>query len=153
QVAHLGKPPSTWLTWLPNFAGRWLGRIAPRMRTFHQRPAQQGTKSSGQGLLYRLRAVLLAWDRRALARRLPQQSERGWLIVCDRSPTACVGAPDSARLHTSETAPRQSRLHQFLANLENRLYRNIPDPDVVIRLNAPLALTLDRNREREKPGK
>jgi thymidylate kinase len=153
QTAHLGKPPSTWLTWLPHLAGGLLGKLMPRMRTFHQRPTQAGAKSSGQGLLYRIRAVLLAWDRRALARRLARQAQQGWLVICDRYPTACVGAPDSARLMAPENEPGLSWLKASLARLENRLYRGIPDPGIVIRLSAPLALTIDRNRERDKPGK
>jgi thymidylate kinase len=153
EVAHLGKPPSTWLTWLPNVVGKLLGRVAPRMRTFHQRPAQAGTNARGQGLLYRLRAVLLAWDRRALALRLARKAEQGWLIICDRYPTACVGAPDSARLRAPEAEPKLPWLRAALARLENRLYRDIPDPDIVIRLSAPLGLTIDRNRERDKTGK
>ena len=153
EVAHLGKPPSTWLTWLPNVVGRLLGRLAPRLRTFHQRPAQAGDKSSGQGLLYRIRAVLLAWDRRALAARLARKKAQGWLIVCDRYPTACVGAPDSARLRSPQMEPSKSWLHALLARMENRLYRDIADPDIVVRLSAPLELALNRNRERIKAGK
>jgi O-antigen/teichoic acid export membrane protein/thymidylate kinase/energy-coupling factor transporter ATP-binding protein EcfA2 len=152
-VAHLGKPPSTYLTLLPNFAGRLLGRVAPRLRTFHQRPAPAGTKGRGQGLLYRLRAVLLAWDRRALALRLARKAQRGWLVICDRYPTACVGAPDSARLRMPEPERGLSWLHTWVARIESRLYRDIPEPAIVLRLNAPLALTVDRNRQRDKPGK
>jgi hypothetical protein len=44
-------------------------------------------------------------------------------------------------------------LHALLARLENRLYRDIPQPSFVIRLQTPLQLALDRNRERDKPGK
>jgi len=152
-VAHLGKPPSTWITWLPNGAGRLLGRVAPSLRTFHQRPASAGAKSTGHGFLYRFRAVLLAWDRRALARRLARKAEQGWLVLCDRYPSACVGAPDSARLQTPEAEPGLPWLHTALARLERRLYRDIPDPDIVVRLSAPLALAMNRNRQRDKPGK
>ena len=95
HVAHLGKPPSTWLTLLPNRAGRLLGKIAPQMRTFHQAARKDGKVSSKRSLLYCIRAVLLAYDRRALAVRLAHKAEQGWTIVCDRYPTAVVGAPDT----------------------------------------------------------
>jgi PST family polysaccharide transporter len=153
QAAHLGKPPATWLTWLPNRAGRLLGLVAPSMRTFHQSPKRAGVSSKGQGLLYRLRAVLLAWDRRALAIRLAHKAAQGWIIVCDRYPTDVVGAPDSARLKAPEEEAGLTWLHAFLARLESRLYRGIPYPDVVIQLRAPLGVALERNRERIKPGK
>ena len=155
QVAHLGKPPSTWLTWIPNVAGRMVGRLAPKLRTVHQ-PAPAATlthASPRRGLLYRLRAVLLAFDRRALAVRLARQAERGWIVVCDRYPTAVVGAPDSARLAAPGAEPGVSWLNAFLARLEQRLYRAIPCPNLVVRLSAPVAVALDRNRDRQKAGK
>jgi O-antigen/teichoic acid export membrane protein len=153
KTVHLGKPPSTWLTLLPNNAGWLLGRVAPKLRTFHQRPAKAGTKSRGQGLLYHVRAVLLAWDRRALALRVARLTAKGWLVISDRYPTACVGAPDSARLHTSATEPGKSRFRDLLSRLENRLYSDISDPGIVVRLKAPLDLSLNRNRTRQKEGK
>lgn len=156
-TAHLGKPPSTWLTWLPNTSGRLLGRIAPALRTFHQRyvttpePGQAPPRSPG--LLFRIRAVLLAWDRRAHALRLADQAAKGKIVVCDRYPTACVGAPDSARLPQPQDDPRANWLGKLLARLENRLYRDIPPPDVVVCLKTSLQAALDRNRQRDKPGK
>jgi PST family polysaccharide transporter len=153
QSAHLGKPPSTWLTLVPNLLLRLLRVLAPRLRTSRQDVAADEGKGGSQGLLYRLRAVLLAWDRRALALRLSRKAERGWLIVCDRYPSPVIGAPDSARVKAPEDEPRQSSLRSFLARLENRLYRTIPPPDIVLRLIAPVNVAVTRNEERQKPGK
>jgi thymidylate kinase len=153
HVAHLGKPPSTWLTWLPNFAGRQLGRLAPQLRTSQQPAGRDGSGCERRRFLYRLRAVLLACDRRALAIRLARKAAQGWIVVCDRYPSAVVGAPDSARLKPPEEEAGLPWLHAFLARLENRLYREIPLPQVVIRLNAPVSVAIDRNRERQKPCK
>ena len=41
----------------------------------------------------------------------------------------------------------------WLARLENRLYRDVPPPDVVFRLTAPVTVAIDRNRDRQKAGK
>jgi PST family polysaccharide transporter len=153
RIAHLGKPPSTWITWLPNFIGRFLGRLAPSLRPSRLQSTSVAGKASSYGLLYRLNAVLLAWDRRTLALRLARKAQQGWLVLCDRYPTACVGAADSARLREPDAERRMSWLHVCLAHLESRLYRDIPEPGIVLRLNAPLALAIDRNRQRDKPGK
>lgn len=153
HVAHLGKPPSTCLTWLPNLGRRLLCRLAPNLRTVHQPAGTEREDTHRRGLLYRLRAVLLAWDRRALAFRLARKAAQGWIVVCDRYPSAVVGAPDSARLRIPEEGNGLNWLHAFLARFENRLYREIPLPGVVIRLSTPVRVALDRNRERQKRGK
>jgi PST family polysaccharide transporter len=153
RTAHLGKPPSTWLTLLPNLLVRLLRVVAPALRTSRKEAAGEEPKAGGQGLLYRLRAVMLAWDRRALALRLARKAARGWVVVCDRYPSAVVGAPDGARLKAPEDDPGQGWLRRWLARLENRLYRTIADPAVVVRLSAPLAVAIDRNKERIKAGK
>ena len=41
----------------------------------------------------------------------------------------------------------------WLARLERRLYRQIPPPDIVLRLKVSIETAQERNRERFKPGK
>jgi O-antigen/teichoic acid export membrane protein/thymidylate kinase len=151
RTAHLGKPPATWLTVLPNLGWNVLCRAVPRLRG-KQHTVAERTLSRKPGLLYSLRAVLLAWDRRALALRLSRLARRGWLIVCDRYPSAGVGAADGARLAAPEETG-QTGVGAWLARLENRLYREIPQPDMILRLSAPVAVAVDRNKERQKAGK
>jgi PST family polysaccharide transporter len=153
KSAHLGKPPPTWLTLVPSVAWALLRHMAPRLRAGH-RPADEPRSAGGSwGLLARLKAVALAWDRRALATRLARQAARGWLVVCDRYPSAVVGAADSARLTVNEALIGKGRLGARLARLEQRLYLGVPAPDLVIRLTAPLAVALRRNQARQKAGK
>jgi PST family polysaccharide transporter len=154
ETAHLGKPPSAWLTLLPNLLLRLLRVATPSLRvTRADVLTATDDKPRRRGLLYRLRAVILAWDRRALAIRLARRADRGWLVVCDRYPTPTVGAPDSARLLDAADDGCTSRLGAWLARLEIRLYREVPPPDIVIRLNAPLDVAVDRNEVRQKAGK
>jgi hypothetical protein len=156
KQAHLGKPPSTWLTLLPNLAGRLLGRLVPRLRRRGAsfQPADCETNGAARvGVLHRVRAVLLAWDRRALARRLARQAARGWIVVCDRYPSAQVGAADGARLGVRKEKEGRGSLGAWLARVENALYQQVPPPAVVIRLTVPLATAILRNRERFKVDK
>jgi thymidylate kinase len=148
---HLGKPSSAWLTWLPNLGRRLVAWAAPHLRM----SARQGTSTGGAGsagLLYRLRMVMLAWDRRALATRLYRKAANGSIVLCDRYPSAEVGAIDGASLEPPSTGVRGG-LRGYLARLENRLYRQIPPPDIVIRVVAPAAVAVERNRHRHEPGK
>jgi PST family polysaccharide transporter len=152
QNAHLGKPPSAWLTWPANVAMRVMRVVTPQLRTTREDTMRDGeAKTRGRGLMYSLRAVMLAWDRRALAQRLARQATRGWMIVCDRYPSPVVGSPDGARLAQPEAGARG--LRAWLARLEQRLYRDVPAPDIVVRLSAPLNVAIDRNRDRVKAGK
>jgi hypothetical protein len=152
RAAHLGKPPSTWLTLLPNLAKTVLKRLAPGLRAKVRPAGGAGDGPSRPGLLRAVRAVLLAWDRAALARRLARQAARGWLVVCDRYPSALVGAADSARLPLPG-GEGQGGLVACLARLEQALYRRVPPPALLVRLTAPLAVAVERNRERYKVDK
>jgi hypothetical protein len=149
ERAHLGKPPPTLLTLLPNVARRLLGRLVPRLRAEQGPSSRSDEEGRGRtGLLHRARAVLLAWDRLALARRLARKAARGWLVVCDRYPSAQPGAADSVRFAVPEPGERGPAA--WLAALENRFYRQVPAPTVILRLTVPLPVAIQRNRERFK---
>jgi hypothetical protein len=151
KTAHLGRPPATWLTVLPNLGWNLLHLVRPHLRQKEQ-TAPEWIGARKVGIIYSLRAVLLAWDRRTLALHQSRLARRGWLIVCDRYPSPTIGAADSARLAAPEETGQRG-LCAWLARLENRLYRDIPAPDVLVRLSAPVAVVLDRNKERQKAGK
>jgi len=91
--------------------------------------------------------VALAWDRHRLSRRVCRAAARGEIVVCDRYPASSTGAPDGPRL---VEGGGRGTIQGFLARLEGRLYRNIPPPDLVLRLMAPIDTAKRRNRGREK---
>jgi thymidylate kinase len=149
--AHLGKPPSTWLSFLPNLALPLLREAAPGHRVGRVKHDASRRDTRSVSLLYALRAVLLAWDRRALAAKLRRKVANGSLVICDRYPSAVVGAMDSARLKIlSDSRDTRNKLLNRLARLENRIYRQVPPPDVVIRLTVPVEVAMARNQERQK---
>ncbi len=138
RSAHLGKPPSTWRTFLPNLAGR-LVRFFFGGGQQSAAPASGEKKVSAPGLLFKIRAVLLAWDRLAYATALGRQSANGCLVICDRYPSPIVGAMDSARLGPDSG---------FWGRLEHALYQRIPPPDILVQLHSPVEVALERNRQR-----
>lgn len=149
---HLGKPPATWLTFLPNFAVPFLRAIAPAHRTSGA-GGSAGRRSASPSLLYSIRSALDAWDRLALARRVRRQAAGGTIVICDRYPSTMVGAMDSARLQPPAGSGLRRMILAYLAQIEHDLYRQIPPPDVVIRLTVPVDIAVERNRERQKKGK
>ncbi|MCC9078674.1 hypothetical protein FKZ61_021490 [Litorilinea aerophila] len=153
---HAGKPRPTLLTALPGLLVPALRRLLPTQRSTrveaHEEAAraEASTGATGFPLLYGLRAVLLAYERRALLTRAYSQAANGTVVLCDRYPSLQAGAPDSPQL-THRLPPGQAAsLRGWLARLEARLYREIPPPDLVIYLSAPLEVTVARNARRGK---
>jgi thymidylate kinase len=141
RVVHAGKPPASLLTAPLNLALRLLRR-GRGSRGEGLSPNGSGRKG---GLLYALRAVALAYDRRSLLRRAWQAAAKGDIVLVDRYPTATPGLMDSPRL---AERPGDGRLYRCLVRLERELYAQIPPPDVVLRLQVSVETALQRNRAR-----
>jgi thymidylate kinase len=152
---HAGKPPSTALTALPNLLLPALRSLLPGQRSTRvstQRASEREERGANEPfpLLYGLRSVLLAHDRHALLTRAFASSANGAIVLSDRYPSVESGALDGAQLGSADGAASGGSVRRWLAALEERLYREIPPPDLVIYLTAPLDVTLERNRSRGK---
>ncbi|MEZ4662555.1 MAG: hypothetical protein R2911_33810 [Caldilineaceae bacterium] len=162
ETVHLGKPPTAWVTAPINLALGLLRRTGSgdeekSSQRADEKYAQNADESAlvlhkfkgAASLPYALRSVALAWDRRRLAMRCRRQAAAGALIVCDRYPSSTSGAMDSPRLAPATGRKgAAARLYNWLAELEQAIYRQIPPPDIVLRLHVPLETALKRNRER-----
>ncbi|HLF28450.1 MAG TPA: hypothetical protein VJG32_19120 [Anaerolineae bacterium] len=157
NVIHTGKPPSSWLTTPVNLVLPLVRRLTSSRREKH---LESQTASSGSepawhefkglsSLPYALRAVTLAWDRQRLILKARRLAAEGEIIVCDRYPSRITGAMDSPRL---VEAPLKrglvATIYNRLTRLEERLYRQIPPPDIVLKLKVSLATAKRRNRDR-----
>jgi thymidylate kinase len=151
---HAGKPPPTLLTVAPNLFLPALRALVPTQRSTcidaAQAEPEQGESLDLPPMLFAVRAVLLAHDRRALLGRAHAESAHGTLVLCDRYPSTCIGAPDSPQLARWAAATTGHPFLGWLVRAETRLYRRIPPADVVFHLEAPLDVTLQRNRDRAK---
>jgi len=149
---HAGKPRATLLTILPNLLLPALRSLFPGSRStsleaqyvYEQTPE---VPRRSYPLIFAIRSVLLAYDRRSLLVRAFKQAANGTIILCDRYPSKQDGAPDSPQL---PAFTGRSWIRRKLAALEARLYREIPSPDLVIYLSASLDVTLARNAARGK---
>lgn len=152
-TVHVGKPPGTALTALPNLLLPLLRSLAPAQRSTHvdARRVEHGDEGpSLPPLLFSVRAVLLAHDRRRLLRRAHAAAARGTVVLCDRYPSSVTGAPDSPQLARWRGATGGHPLRSWLVRTETRMYDDIEAADVVFHLWAPLEVTLQRNRDRDK---
>jgi len=159
-AVHFGKPPAT----LASFPSRLLlplaRKLAPRARTtevalVHPSGASERLPSlSGPSyLLFAIRSVLIAWDRRALARRTSRVAGSGALVLTDRYPCTTPGRADGPRLAGDSREGLARGLGGWLIRQESLLYASVPPPDTVVRLQVPLETAVSRNRIRVKDRK
>lgn len=146
---HLGKPPSTWVSTLPNLTLPLMRNVAANDRV--SQVANHPDKADRPiSVVFAIRSALVAWDRYQLALKIRRQAVNGTLVICDRYPSTIVGAMDSARLKEPEEGGVKNKIIRYLANLEHRFYKQIPPADIVIRLNVPVDVAMERNQNRQK---
>ena len=143
-----GTPPSTVWTFLPDLLLPLLRRLLPRYRPSRVVAASEHAARERVGrlglLTFGLRSVMVAFSRERLISRGFRWSSNGTFVLSDRYPTTEVGAVDSARLDAKRLSRQMSPL-RWLARLENRIYRRIPPPEIILRLSVPLEVALERN--------
>jgi thymidylate kinase len=158
NTVHAGKPPSTLLTVPINFLLALHRRLRRRSRSARKlekdsssNAAVVHTEQKGlNSLIYAIRAVCLAWDRRTLLWKVRRASANGEIVVCDRYPTNATGMMDSPRSLVDLTQKGLvSSIYNWLARMERSLYRQIPPPDIVLRLKVSLETAKKRNAARE----
>ena len=150
---HAGKPPATALTFVPHVLLPSLRRLLPEQRTTRVEAEylQESVPSPRRfPLVFGLRSVMLAYERKLLLTRAFARSSNGTIVLCDRYPSSRSGAPDSPQLGHLPAPDAKMSFRRWLKVLEARLYRDIPRPDLVIYLTAPLDVTLARNAARAK---
>jgi thymidylate kinase len=151
---HAGKPPSTAISAIPNLLLPTLRSLLPGSRStrvemdYAPNNPKEGKRT--YPLLFAVRSVLLAYDRRVLLARAFGRAANGEIVLCDRYPSLMSGAPDSPQLRRLTDQRSGFPVRRFLARFEERLYREIPPADLIIYLNVPLEVALSRNRSRSK---
>jgi thymidylate kinase len=157
NTVHAGKPPSTLVTIPVNFLlalhrrlrgkSRSAGKLEESSSNGSAVPAKRININS---LIYAIRAVCLAWDRRTLLWKVRLASANGEIVVCDRYPTNATGMMDSPRLLEDSTQQGLlSSIYNGLARTERSLYRQIPPPDLVLRLKVSFETAKKRNAARD----
>ncbi len=150
---HVGKPKSTPVTFLPNIFLPAFRALFPGSRTTQiaaEKAEPAAAPPKGYPFLFTLRSALLANDRQALIARAYRQAAAGKIILCDRYPSVKNGYPDSPQLAELVHNPNADPLRRKLARFEADRYKEIPTPDLIIYLSAPLEIAVERNATRSK---
>jgi len=146
---HVGKPPSSFISFLPNLFLPFLRKALPQSRTSEIESRHKRRTS----LLFIMRCVMIAFDRRKLILKAYRQVSRGAMVICDRYPSCTIGAMDSPRLNVDQSSNYGFSLKKMLAEIERKIYKSIPFADIVIKLTVPVDIAVRRNKGRIKEGK
>lgn len=150
---HVGKPPATWLTLAPGLMIPLARKLLPGQRSgAYERTDVDRSAPKRYSLIHVLRMTMLAYDRRALLRRCWRDAASGRIVMTDRYPSLTVGAMDSCRFSEDDITNSNSMLARWLMRQERALCRNLPQPDLILRLEADIGTTLQRDALRIKPG-
>lgn len=142
HTAHLGWPPPTHLSGPLRITVRLLRKVLAFLKGHRSAIGNEAAFPRIQSLLH----LLTSWERRALARTCQRLSRNGAIVITDRYPGIKPGSSSGL-----SPQPASSRIGQLFHRCERAIYRSVPEPDVVIRIRAPLEVCLQRNRERPEP--
>ena len=143
---HFGKPPATLISF-PIRLLIWLSRVLnPKSGS-----KRISLKSNGHhaSLFYAFRQVVLAYERYHLSRKIWRKASYGSIVICDRYKSESIGVMDSCRLSIDNF----TGLKRMLAKLENKFYRLIHEPDLMLNLTVPIEVAVLRNEKRIKQSK
>lgn len=143
---HLGRPSSTFLSiFFKPFI--FLYTKIKRKRNI---PSEQILPQGKVSVIYAIRSVLLAYDRKIQADKAFKLSSKGFIVICDRYPGMTIGKMDSPRIYKDSN---RSSLYNFLQITEFNLYKKIRLADQIFHLKAPVEIAVERNNSRIKSDK
>ena len=148
---HLGKPPATWVSFLPRLLLPAFRRVRPneRLRAYEEPNRRAERRYSTMFVIGKL---LVAWDRRRLLNRTMRAVSSGTIVLSDRCPVTNTTGVDGSAFDDLAVARAQSRFTRWLMERERAIYRTFPKPRLVLKLNVPIETALRRDLTRRKPG-
>jgi thymidylate kinase len=132
---HLGKPAWSWATHVVSVALK--ARSISLIMLGRERRSETATTAA------KLRALAIARDRYRAYARAARTSLGGSLVICDRFPLAQLTLMDAPRIERAlEGSP--GRLAAAMSRLEQRYYRRLAPPDVLIVLRVDPEIAVRR---------
>jgi thymidylate kinase len=137
---HLGRPPRSGLTLVIDPLLKLVLGFALLRRRASRRASVDSALRSRALALY---AVATARDRYLAYRRARRLSGNGTLVICDRFPLPQLALMDAPQVPRITRANGRSWLDRSLASREQRYYRALTPPDVlvVLRVDPEIAVT------------
>lgn len=151
EMIHLGKPPPTWLSFLPRMFLPAMRRAVPiEHLSEYEEPERRAKRRYSN--VFVIGKLLVAFDRQRLLRRAMRAVASGTIVVSDRCPTTNSTGLDGSAFDDQAVKLARSRLQCWMMNHERAIYQRLPTPRIVLKLGAPLETALFRDSSRSKPG-
>ena len=157
DTIHSGKPPTTFLTYIPDTLTPMLRRLMPKFRSTSVE--QENIKdadnkpTNSTSMPFIIRSIIIAYKRKKQLSKIHRIVSNGGIIISDRYPTNKPGLVDSPQLIPSNFEKLKGGVKYRMMKYENKLYNEIQYPNLILQLTAPLDVVLERNSKRIKSGK
>jgi thymidylate kinase len=145
KMVHLGKPRWSFLTKLI----RGIIKIGTALRLYPF--LNEGSKytiasdsPSFPGYPWLIREVCTARDRYLVYRMARRYASNGGLVLCDRFPLQAVKFMDGPQVERVTRGIKSNRFIRFLAGLEEKYYRRILLPDLLLTLRVDPEISVQR---------
>jgi len=138
---HLGRPRPSGLTRVIDPLLKLPLGFAALHRRARKRAAEDSRLRSRVLAMY---AVATARDRYLAYRRARRLSANDTLVICDRFPLPQLGLMDAPQVHRITRANNGSWLDRRLASREQRYYRALTPPDVLVVLHVDPEIAVTR---------
>ncbi|PQJ83327.1 hypothetical protein [Aliivibrio sifiae] len=149
KKVSIGRPNPTKLTFVFWFFIRFI-ELIKNTKKDESKPIEKYFPKSNVGIISAFRYFLLSYERKNAIINAHRYAEKGYIVLTDRYITTDYGKMDSPRIVCSI---RKSKLYNFLSKLEINNYKTMYPSDVVINLDVPVNVSIERNQKRNKIGK
>ena len=145
---HLGRPSWSRTTYLVR-GGLKLGRLvaSPFQRLRIGRATDASDLPPAPTWKELAQNVCVARDRKRVYREAAAAAARGRIVLCDRFPLPGLMSMDGPQVRRLIEGTRSGLLEQFAMRHEERSYSTISPPDLLVVLQIPAQLALDRKPE------
>ena len=151
KTIHLGKPPVTWLSFLPRLCVPAVRKALPDERfSEYQKPERRAERR--YSTIFVMGKLLVAHDRRRLLTRCMRMVSSGTIVISDRCPATNATGLDGSAFDDLAITQARSPFQRWLMEWERSIYRSLPRPRLVLKLTVPIAVALERDLARQKPG-
>lgn len=148
---HFGKPPRTFITYLPRLLVSAARKAGPREGVDHP-GATEGSTELQYSTPFVVSKLLTAIDRRRLLARNMRAMASGTIVISDRCPVTNATGMDGSAFSDLAVSRARSPLQRWLMERERAIYRGLPRPRLILKLSVPLETALERDLARDKRG-
>lgn len=151
RTIHLGKPPASWLSFLPRLFVPAVRKALPDERlSEYEKPERRAKRR--YSTFFIVCKLLVAYDRRRLLTRSMRAMSSGTIVISDRCPATNATGLDGSAFDDLSITQARSFFQRRLMEWERSIYRRLPKPRLVLKLSVPIATALKRDFARGKPG-